>query len=154
MLSEGWSNEIPAARCERNDTNPAVFAALYPADQPLREKAVHGDTDRTWSQIDNRAYRIDRQRPFVQQDFQHAEIREAEPSLFDTRGCVPCQRAHRLHHDKPDVLRLLVALGHKNLNLLKVYAINYIDFHMIDDMIHGRRRKENLMRTVSAIARY
>jgi hypothetical protein len=25
---------------------------------------------------------------------------------------------------------------------------------MIDDMIHGRRRKENLMRTVSAIARY
>ena len=42
MLSEGWSNEIPAARCERNDTNSAVFAALYPADQPLREKAVHG----------------------------------------------------------------------------------------------------------------
>src|SRR6202011_826633 len=65
MLSEGWSNEIPAARCERNDTNPAVFAALYPADQPLREKAVHGDTDRTWGQIDDRAYRIDRQRPFV-----------------------------------------------------------------------------------------
>jgi len=25
---------------------------------------------------------------------------------------------------------------------------------MLDDMIHGRRRKENLMRTVSAIARY
>src|SRR5579862_6223278 len=65
MLSEGWSNEIPAARCERNDTNPAVFAALYPADQPLREKAVHGDTDRTGGQIDNRAYRIDGQRPFV-----------------------------------------------------------------------------------------
>src|SRR5580693_6666486 len=65
MFSEGWSNEIPAARCERNDTNPAVFAALYAADQPLREKAVHGDTDRTWGQIDDRAYRIDRQRPFV-----------------------------------------------------------------------------------------
>src|SRR5579863_3119383 len=65
MLSEGWSNEIPAARGERNDTNPAVFAALYAADEPLREKAVHGDTDRTWGQIDNRAYRIDGQRPFV-----------------------------------------------------------------------------------------
>src|ERR1700689_2296640 len=42
----------------------------------------------------------------------------------------------------------------RNLNLLKVYAINYIDFNMLDDMIYGRRRKENLMRTVSAIARY
>src|SRR5579862_1537384 len=60
MLSESRSNEIPTARCERNDTNPAVFTALHPADQPLREKAFHGDTDRTWSQIDDRAYRIDR----------------------------------------------------------------------------------------------
>src|SRR5579863_5142740 len=93
MLSEGWSNEIPAARGERNDTNPAVFAALYAADEPLREKAVHGDTDRTWGQIDDRAYRIDGQRPFVKQDFQHAEIREAEPSLFNTGGCVPPQGA-------------------------------------------------------------
>jgi hypothetical protein len=42
----------------------------------------------------------------------------------------------------------------KNLNLLKVYAINYIDFNMIDGMIHGRRRKENPMRTVFVIARY
>jgi nicotinamidase-related amidase len=67
-MDMGWATlvgQIPAPQCERNDTNPAVFAALYPADQPLREKAVHGDTDRTWSQIDNRAYRIDRQRPFV-----------------------------------------------------------------------------------------
>jgi hypothetical protein len=42
----------------------------------------------------------------------------------------------------------------KNLNLLEVYAINYIDFKMIDDVIHGRHRKEIVMRTVSAIARY
>jgi len=48
MLSKGWSNEIPAALCERNDTNPPVFAALYPADQALGEEAVHRDTDRTW----------------------------------------------------------------------------------------------------------
>src|SRR5712691_3077744 len=51
-----------------------------------------------WGQIDDRAYRIDGQRPFVQQDFQHAEIREAESGLFNISGCVPCQGAHRLHH--------------------------------------------------------
>ena len=154
MLSKGWSNEILAERCERNDTNPSVFPALYPADQALGEEAVHGDTDRTWCQIDNRAYRIDWQRPFVEQGFQHAEIRETESGLFNPRGGVARQRTHRLHHHKPDVLRLLDTLGHKNLNLLKVYAINYIDVNLIDTMIHGGRRKENLMRTVSAIARY
>jgi hypothetical protein len=42
----------------------------------------------------------------------------------------------------------------KNLNPPEVYAINYIDFNMIDDMIHDRHRKEHVMRTLSAIARY
>jgi hypothetical protein len=35
-------------------------------------------------------------------------------------------------------------LGHKNLNLLEVYAINYIDIKMIDAMLNGRHRKERL----------
>ena len=38
------------------------------------------------------------QRPFVQQGFQHAEIREAESGLFHTGGCISCPGAHRLHH--------------------------------------------------------
>jgi hypothetical protein len=42
----------------------------------------------------------------------------------------------------------------KNLNLLEVYTINYIDFNMIDDMIHDRHRKEHVMKTASTIARY
>jgi putative oxidoreductase len=46
-------------------------------------------------------------------------------------------------------------LGHKNLNLPEVYAINCIDIKMIDAMNRGRRSKgEPVMRTVSAIARY
>ena len=62
---EGWNDEILAAWSEGNDPDPSVFAALYPADQALREEAVHGDTDRTWCQIDDRAYGIDGQRSFV-----------------------------------------------------------------------------------------
>src|SRR5579864_7808480 len=113
MLSKRGNNEILAAWGEGNSSNASVFGALNPADQALRDEAIDSDTDRAWGQADDWAYRIDGQRPFVQQDFQHGEIREAEPGLFNTSGCVPCQRAHRLHHDKPDVLRLLVALGHE-----------------------------------------
>jgi len=60
------------------------------------DEAIDSDTDRAWGQIDDWAYRIDGQRPFVQKEFQHAEIREAESGLVNTSGCVPCQGAHRL----------------------------------------------------------
>src|ERR1700733_7964006 len=132
MLSEGRNNKVLSARGEGNDPNAPVFGALDPADQALRHEAVDSDTDRTWGQIDDWAYRIDGQRPFVQQDFQHAEIREAEPGLFNTSGCIPRQGAHRLHHYEPNVVRPLNASGHKKLNLHEVYTINCIDTNMID----------------------
>jgi hypothetical protein len=113
MLSEGWNNDVFAARGEGDDPDAPVFGALNPADQAFLDEAVHSGTDRTRGQIDNRAYRVDGQWPFMEQDFQHAEIRKAESSLFNTSGCVPCQGAHRLHHYEPDVLRLLNMLGHK-----------------------------------------
>src|SRR6202142_3185969 len=70
MLSEGGKNEVLAARGEGDDPHAPVFGALDPADQALFHKPVHGDTDRACGQIDDWAYRIDRQRPFVQQYFQ------------------------------------------------------------------------------------
>src|SRR5579859_3150687 len=113
MLSKGGNNEILAEWGERNDPNASVFAALHATDQALREEAVHGDTDRTWSQIDDRAYRIDRQRSFVEQGFQHAEIRQAESSFFNTAGCIPCQGAHGFHHYEPGMVRRLNTFAHK-----------------------------------------
>jgi hypothetical protein len=113
MLSKGGNNEILAAWGEGNDPNAPVFGALDPADQALRDEAIDSDTDRARGQIDDWAYRIDGQRPFVQQEFQHAEIREAESGVFNIGGCVPLQGAHRLHHYQPDVVRPLEASGHK-----------------------------------------
>jgi hypothetical protein len=113
MLSESGNDEVLPARGEGDDTNTPVFRALDPGYQALREETVHRDTDRAWGQIDDRADRIDGQRPFVQQDFQRAEIREAESGLFNISGCVPCQGAHRLHHYQPGVVRPLNASGHK-----------------------------------------
>src|ERR1700720_4838884 len=103
MLSKGGNNEILATWGEGNDPNASVLGALDPADQALRDEAIDSDTDRAWGQIDDWTYRIDRQRPFVQQDFQHAEIREAEPGLFNSGSGLARQRAHCLHHHKPDV---------------------------------------------------
>src|SRR2546428_9856994 len=155
MLSKGGNNEILAAWSEGNDPNASVFGALDPADQALRDEAIDRDTDRAWGQIDDWAYRIDGHRPFVQQEFQHAEIREAESGLFNTSGCVPCQGAHRLHHYYPDVVRPLIASGHKNLTLPEVYSINSIDINIRDANTPSPIEKENpVMKTASVIARY
>src|SRR5207237_1485599 len=113
MLSKGRNNEILATRGEGNDPNASVFGALDPADQALRDEAIDKDTDRAWGQIDDWADRIDGQRPIVQQEFQHAEIREAESGLFNTGGCVTCQGAHRLHQYYHEVVRPLNGCRHK-----------------------------------------
>ena len=156
MLSKGGNNQILAMWGEGNDPNASVFGALHPADQPLRDEAVDSRTDRAWGQIDHWAYRIDGQRPFVEQELQHAEIREAQPGLFNTSGRVPCQGAHRLHHYQPDLVRPLKASSHKkNLNLPEVYIINYIDINIRDANTMASAEKENpVMRTASVIARY
>src|SRR5258708_32741762 len=109
MLPKGSSNEIFGAWGEGDDPHAPVFGALDRADQALHDEAVDSSTDRAWGQIDDRAYHIDGQRPFVQQGFQHAEIREAEPGLFNTSGCIPRQGAHRLPHYQPDVVPSLYA---------------------------------------------
>jgi hypothetical protein len=67
---------------EGDSPNPPVFRAFDPADRTLLEKAVHGNTDRTRRQIDDRADRIDRQWTFMEEDFQHPEIRIAEAGIF------------------------------------------------------------------------
>src|SRR5580692_6480961 len=113
MLSEGWNNEVPAARGEGDDPNAPVLGALDPADQAFRDETVHGNADRAWREIDDRAYRIDGQRALMEQHFQHAEIRVAKSSSFDSRSCVARQRAHRLQHDEPSVRCLLNTVGHK-----------------------------------------
>jgi hypothetical protein len=73
-------------------------ALSNPADQALPDEAIDSNTDRAWGQIYDWAYRVDGQRPFAQQEYQHAEVREAESGLLDTSGCVPGQDAHRFHH--------------------------------------------------------
>src|SRR5712664_1675853 len=98
MLSKGGNNEILAAWREGNDPNASVFGALDPADQALRDETIDSDADRAWGQIDDWADRIDGQRPLVQQEFQHAEIRKAKSGFFNISRRVPRQGAHSLHH--------------------------------------------------------
>src|SRR5438477_13138622 len=84
MLSKGCSNQVLAAWREGHDPNAPVFGALDPADKAFRDETVHGNADRTWGEIDDRAYRIDEQSTLMEQCLQHAEIRVSKSCSFDS----------------------------------------------------------------------
>ena len=86
MLSKSRNDKILAAWGKGDDPNTPVIRALDPGYQALDDETIDSDTDRTWGQIDDWAYRVDGQRPFVQQELEHADIREAESGLFNTSG--------------------------------------------------------------------
>ena len=73
MLSKSSGDEVLATRGEGNDPNAPVVGALDPADQILREETVYSDTDRTWGQVDDRAYRINGQGPLYLDTFVKAD---------------------------------------------------------------------------------
>ena len=54
--------------CKRDNSNPAIFGAFRPADQPFFEQAIDGDADGSWSEVDFRSYRVHRQGPLMQKD--------------------------------------------------------------------------------------
>ena len=45
MLSEGWNDEVLAARGKGDDPNSLIFCAFDAADQAPREETVHRDTN-------------------------------------------------------------------------------------------------------------
>ena len=67
MLPKGGNNKILAAWGEGNDPYASVFGALDAADQAFRDEAIDSNADRAWGEVDDWAYRVDGQRPFVQQ---------------------------------------------------------------------------------------
>src|ERR1700739_4262716 len=123
MLTKGPNDRGPATRGEGDDPDSPVFSTPGPSDQAFLEEPVHRDTDRTRGQIYDWADRIDGQRPLMQQDLQHAEVRFAEPGIFNSRHTVAGKGTHRLDHDKPHVIRILNALDHKTMNPSETYII-------------------------------
>src|SRR5260370_3781234 len=69
VLFESRNDEVLPTRGKADDTHTSVFRALNPGYQALREEAGHGDTDRSWGQIDDRADPLHGQRPFVRPYF-------------------------------------------------------------------------------------
>jgi hypothetical protein len=90
MLSEGWNNEVLAARGESDDPNTSVFGALDPADQALCEER------RSTAILIEPGVRSTIG-PIVltgkEQGFQNAEIRVAEAGILNNGCCVTRQRA-------------------------------------------------------------
>src|ERR1700723_732911 len=85
VLAEDGKEYSASFLGKRNGTHAAVAIALHATDQPLLVETINCDADRSGVEVHLRANHVDGQRPFVQKNFQHPEIRFAQP-LFENRG--------------------------------------------------------------------
>jgi hypothetical protein len=101
-----------------HDSCTAIAAMRSSLDQTLRFKPVNGSRDRSARQQHLPADLVHRQRAFVQERFEHGEIRRAKLELRDAAQGVRLDRVQRFPQHQENVYasspaqRLKIAFSH------------------------------------------
>ncbi len=85
VFAKNRRDQFFAFCCERYDADAAVFRTLDPAYQASIQQAVNGHADRAGRKVYLWADRIHRQRPFVQEGLQYAEVGIVDSRLLKSR---------------------------------------------------------------------
>ena len=79
MLSERALNELAARPGEVDHARAAVLGVIAPRNEALSDQPIDGGRDGSTGQLDHGADPIHLGWPFVEENFQHSEVREADP---------------------------------------------------------------------------
>jgi hypothetical protein len=123
-----------ALRREIHYADPPFVAVLNPAYQPPGMKAVHGYADGSRRQTHLRADHVHRQRAFMQQHFQRAEVGIAQSRLLQIRLGQLADRLERLNKDEPyvDPRRGFYLHAEPDSCIQSKYRVKYIDINIFD----------------------
>ena len=83
MLLKSASNQRPSFGCQFNPAHPAVVRVILARNQSFFNQAIDSHADGSGSEPDFRADGIHRERAFMQEDFQDAEIGIAQFCALD-----------------------------------------------------------------------
>jgi hypothetical protein len=103
MHLENPPDQFPASGREGYIGDAAIIRARLAADQALFFESVDCGGNGTASQHYLPSDRIDRQRPFMQQDFQHRKIRQAEPGSGNTARVELGEGPVGFHENQPEM---------------------------------------------------
>ena len=134
MSTKERDEHLPSFLSQRHGPHPTILAALYAAHKALLIETIHSDADGAWIEVDLWADRIHWHRSLMQQHFEDAKIRLPQPLLEEGRKEITGHRLPGLQHDEPGMKRFwrLFALFHKNVNLVIILDIIYIDVDRYD----------------------
>src|SRR6266853_3590555 len=112
VFAKNRRNQFFAFWCERYDPDAPILRTLDPAYQPSIQEAVDGHTDRAGREVYRWADRIHRQRSFVQEGLQYAEVGIVDSRLL--KSCIEIfrRRLEGLPQYQPTVTRVPRVLAH------------------------------------------
>ena len=88
VLAEGSLNQLAALICQVNHPGAPIVRVVFSFHETFVFQPVDGDADGAAGQADFPADCVYRQRSFMQENFQDAEVRQAERKCFDIALCV------------------------------------------------------------------
>src|SRR6266851_6618965 len=112
VFAKNRRNQFFAFWCERYDPDAPILRTLDPAYQASIQEAVDGHTDRAGREVYLWADRIHRQRSFVQEGLQYAEVGIVDSRLLKSRIKIFRGRPKGLPQHQPTVNRVSRVLVH------------------------------------------
>ncbi len=103
MLAKAAGDQRTALRGEFNPAHAAVVGVVFARDEPFFNEPIHGHANGSGREPDLWANRIHRERAFMQENFQDAEIGVAQFCPLDALGGVREQSLKGFHENEPDV---------------------------------------------------
>ena len=101
-------------------------------DEPFFNQPIDGHTDRSWREPDLWAECIHRERAFMEENFQDAEIRVAQFCPLDARLRVREQRLKGFHENEPDTHAGAVLPRSCSFPLIQFYLdVDCIDINIL-----------------------
>jgi hypothetical protein len=103
MRVENATDQCPSAWGKRHEGYPTILWTSLSADEAFFFEAIDGGGDRATGEHDVASDGIDRERTFVQKNFQDGKVREAESGGGDTAGIDLSEGAGSLHQNEPEM---------------------------------------------------
>ena len=89
--------------CERHVGYATIVWASLSANKSFFLEAIDSGGDRSAGEYDVSSDGVDWERAFMEKNFQHGEVRDAEAGRGDTSGIDLCESAVSLHENQPEM---------------------------------------------------
>ena len=132
MLAKPAPDQCSSLRCQFNLADAPIARVIFARDETLFDQTLERYADGARREPDLRAKSVHRQRSFMKERLEHAEIRVAQLGSSDALRGVGHQSLESFHENEPDVDAAAVLRFGDPLSFHKIIIdSNYIDVNIL-----------------------